>query len=282
MSNDVICPKHIIAKYVADALAEDLLVFPDYTAELILNSSMVNASIKTNQDMVVCGIDFVNQAFLSCDSSTKIFWQVKEGNLVKAGTILCNIMGNARGLLTAERTALNFLQTLSATATTVYSYVQLVKDTGVKVMDTRKTIPGLRLAQKYAVTVGGGYNQRFGLYDGVLIKENHIEALGGVDKALARAFSMTPNHIPIQIEIESVSQFKQALKCGARFILLDNMPLDKIVMCVNHNTTSAELEVSGNISLENIHQYANTGVNRISIGALTKNIQAIDLSMRIN
>lgn len=277
-----ICPKYIVARQVAEALLEDLSSSPDFTANLIPERNTVNASIKTKQDMVVCGISWVEQAFILCDEHVRISWKVKDGDVIKAGTVLCEIMGCARSMLTAERTALNFLQTLSATATTVATYVKKVKGTSVKIMDTRKTIPGLRLAQKYAVTVGGGYNQRTGLYDGVLIKENHIAACGGVDKAITKAFMITPKHIPIQIEVETFFQFKQALHYGAKLILLDNMSLEKITRCVEYNNGAAELEVSGNVTLENVLEYAKTGVNRISIGGITKNIQAIDLSMRVN
>lgn len=274
--------RYLIIKQLTEALAEDLSLYPDYTANLIPERHMVNAVIKTKQDMVVCGIKWAEEAFLICDKESRITWKVEEGDMITAGTILCDIVGNARGMFTAERTALNFLQTLSATATLTRTYVNKVKGTGVKIMDTRKTIPGLRLAQKYAVRVGGGYNQRTGLYDGVLIKENHIAACGGVDKSLNKAFNITPKHIPVQIEVETFSQFKQALYYGAKLILLDNMSIEKIISCVEYNKGQAELEVSGNIDLNNVLEYAKTGVHRISIGSLTKNIQAIDLSMRIN
>lgn len=274
--------QYMVFKQVADALVEDLSSFPDYTANLIPEHKMVNASIKTRQDMVVCGIQWVNAAFSLCGEDVSIAWKVKDGDSIKAGALLCDITGHASGILTAERTALNFLQTLSATATITKKYVGHIKGTGVRIMDTRKTIPGLRLAQKYAVTVGGGYNQRNGLYDGVLIKENHIAACGGVDKVLSKAFSITPKNIPIQIEVETFSQFKQALHNGAKLILLDNMSLETISRCVEYNKGNAELEVSGNITLDNVLEYAKTGVDRISIGGLTKHIQAIDLSLRIN
>ena len=174
--NNQICPKPIITKQVADSLTEDLSGHPDWTAKLIPEDSTVTAEIKTKEDMIVCGIAWATEAFVACEPNVKLTWQVSDGDSVSVGTTLCTITGLARGILTAERTALNFLQTLSATATIVSKYVALVKDEPVKIMDTRKTIPGLRLAQKYAVTVGGGYNQRVGLYDGVLIKENHIMA----------------------------------------------------------------------------------------------------------
>ena len=272
---------HIISWQVADALVEDLSSFTDYTANLIPESNSLNAVIKTKQDMIVCGTNWVDSAFSLCNKDIRVSWKVKDGDSVKAGTVLCDINGNARGILTAERTALNFFQTLSATATSTSVYVKQVKGTKVKIMDTRKTIPLLRLAQKYAVTVGGGYNQRIGLYDGVLIKENHIIACGGIDKALEKAFSVTPASIPIQIEVETFSQFKQALAHGARLILLDNMSLEEIASCVEHNKGVAELEASGNITLENILEYAKTGVDGISVGGLTKYIQAIDMSLTV-
>lgn len=271
--------KYIIARQVAEALTEDLSSLSDRTAGLIPHTNMLSAIIKTKQDMVVCGTDWVETAFLLCEDEVSITWRVRDGDLIQTGAILCNIVGKAQGVLTAERVALNFLQTLSATATTVATYVEQVKDTGVKIMDTRKTIPGLRLAQKYAVTVGGGYNQRFGLYDGVLIKENHITAAGGIDEVLSRAFALTPEHIPIQIEVETYAQFCLALNCGATLILLDNMSLEEIIYCVKYNNGRAELEVSGNINLDNVLEYARTGINRISIGSLTKHLQVIDLSM---
>jgi nicotinate-nucleotide pyrophosphorylase (carboxylating) len=273
---------HIIVRQVAESLSEDLSIFPDWTAKLIQTNHSVSAKIKTNQDMVVCGIAWAEQAFRMCDKEAHFTWYVADGDKVGASTALGEIIGNARALLTAERTALNFLQTLSATATQVSQYVELVKDTQVKIMDTRKTIPGLRLAQKYAVTVGGGYNQRVGLYDGVLIKENHIMACGGIKQALAMAGTTIPNHIPIQIEVETFTELVQAVENGAKLILLDNMPLELIRQCVEYTNGRAELEASGNVNLANVRDYALCGVNRISIGALTKNIQAIDLSMRLS
>ena len=279
--NDIICPKHIIAKQVADSLLEDLRGYPDWTANLIPEDSIVTAEIKTKEDMVVCGINWATEAFIICEPNVKLTWYVSDGDNVPTGTVLCTITGLARGILTAERTALNFLQTLSATATTVSKYVALINDTKVKIMDTRKTIPGLRLAQKYAVTVGGGYNQRVGLYDGVLIKENHIMACGGIKQALDKAISTTPKHIPIQIEVETLIQLEEAIQFGAKLILLDNMSLEQIEQCVEITSGKVELEVSGNVNLDNVRDYALTGVDRISIGALTKNIQSIDLSLRV-
>lgn len=271
----------IIAKNVADALIEDGANISDWTSNLIASDSIITAIILTREDMVLCGCQWANLAFKLCDENIKINWNMKEGIFVPKNTELCTIQGMAHGVLTAERTAINFIQTLSATATLVSAYTTLVKDTKVKIMDTRKTIPGLRLAQKYAITIGGGYNQRFGLYDGVLIKENHITACGGIKEAIVKAFSVTPSHIPIQIEVERFEQLQEALSAGAKLILLDNMSLELIKKCIEYTNGRAELEASGNINMENVRDYALIGVDRISIGALTKNIKAIDISMRI-
>lgn len=274
-------PDYLINKLVAEALAEDLNNTPDWTANLISKESTAKAIIKTNQDMVICGVQFVETALRQTTPNHKISWLVNEGDSVKAGTQLCSIEGNARGLLTAERTALNFLQTLSATATITREYVTAIDNLDTQIMDTRKTIPGLRYAQKYAVLVGGGHNQRIGLFDGVLIKENHIIAHGGIEAVLEHAFKVTPAHIPIQIEVENFNELKQAVAHGAKLILLDNMSTAEISECVNYSKDKdVILEVSGNVSLSNVKDYALCGVDRISIGSLTKNIQAIDLSMR--
>lgn len=274
-------PDYLINKLVAEALAEDLNNTPDWTANLISKESTAKAIIKTNQDMVICGVQFVETALRQTTPNHKISWLVNEGDSVKAGTQLCSIEGNARGLLTAERTALNFLQTLSATATITREYVTAIDNLDTQIMDTRKTIPGLRYAQKYAVLVGGGHNQRIGLFDGVLIKENHIIAHSGIEAVLEHAFKVTPAHIPIQIEVENFNELKQAVAHGAKLILLDNMSTAEISECVNYSKDKdVILEVSGNVSLSNVKDYALCGVDRISIGSLTKNIQAIDLSMR--
>lgn len=204
---------------------------------------------------------------------------MQEGDLVEANQTLCQITGNARALLTAERSALNFLQTLSATATTTRVYVDAIAGTNASIFDTRKTLPGLRHAQKYAVTVGGGMNQRFGLYDGILIKENHIAAVGDIASVL-QAASQINQEASIQIEVETLSQLRTALEAGAKLILLDNFNLQNLREAVILNAGRALLEASGGIDIHNIREIANTGVDRISIGGLTKNIQAIDLSMR--
>ena len=270
-----------IAADVSRSLQEDLMSGTDWTASLVPEDKLSSAIITTNQEMIVCGVRWVEYSFLLCDENCQFEWFVKEGQHIVAGTQLVKISGNSRAMLTAERTALNFLQTLSATATTTHKFVTQAANPNVKVMDTRKTIPGLRLAQKYAVTVGGGVNQRIGLFDGVLIKENHIIAHGGITQVLQYALKQTPKQIPIQIEVESFAELTEALAAGAKLLLLDNMSLTEISKCVAYCTNlQVELEISGNVSLDNIHTYAQSGIHRISIGALTKNIHAVDLSMR--
>lgn len=270
-----------IATDVSRSLQEDLGCGTDWTASLIPEGKLSTAIITTNQEMIVCGVRWVEYSFLLCDENCQLEWFVKEGQHIAAGTQLVKISGKSRAMLTAERTALNFLQTLSATATATRKFVTKAANPGVKIMDTRKTIPGLRLAQKYAVAIGGGINQRIGLFDGVLIKENHIIAHGGITQVLQYALKQTPKQIPIQIEVESFAELKEAVAAGASLLLLDNMTIAEISQCVDYcKSYQIELEISGNVSLDNIHAYAQSGIHRISIGALTKNIQAIDLSMR--
>ena len=274
-------PEYLIAAQVSAALAEDLHACPDWSANLIAPEQLATAQIKTNSEMVLCGQEWVNYAFSLVNPNVQITWEVSEGQCLAAGSILCRIHGPARSLLTAERTALNFLQTLAATATHTRSYCQVVADLPVKIMDTRKTLPGLRLAQKYAVRVGGGSNQRVGLFDGVLLKENHILAHGGIQAVLEQAYALTPAHIPIQIEVETFAELVAAVTHKAKLILLDNMSLEQIRHCVAFcQAHDVALEVSGNVNLTNVRDYALTGVARISIGGLTKNVHAIDLSMR--
>ncbi len=275
-------PTHVVASYVALALNEDLSFFTDYTALLVDPDLIVTATIITREPATLCGTDFATLTFKLCDKNVIIKWHVKDGDTIHANQILCEITGLAHKIVTAERTALNFLQTLSATATTTALYVQLIKDTKTKITDNRKTIPLLRLAQKYAVRVGGGKNHRMGLYDGVLIKENHIISAGGVKNVLEKAFQITPPNIPIQIEVETFEQLTVALECGAKFILLDNMDINTIKKCVSYNNGRSILEVSGGVNSTNILEFAKTGVDRISIGAITKHITAIDMSLLIN
>lgn len=259
-----------------------LMSHADLTAQLIAEHAQARATVITREKAVLCGTLWFEECFLTLDPECKIAWHLKEGDLAEAGQTLCEIHGDARAMLSAERPALNFLQTLSAVATTTRRYVDAVAGTQAKIMDTRKTLPGLRMAQKHAVQVGGGHNQRLGLYDGVLIKENHISAAGGVGEVLEHAFQLIPPGVSIQIEVETLAQLDEALNAGAQLILLDNFPLADMRHAVEHAAGRAELEASGGITLENVRLVAETGVDRISIGALTKDVKAIDLSMRLS
>ena len=273
--------QHNIETQVSAALKEDI-GSGDLTAALISAERQGRATVITRQAMVICGQPWVDAVFRHIDSKVRMDWRLQEGMLAKAGQTLFSIDGPARALLTGERTALNFLQTLSATATLTRRYVDAIKGTGAVIVDTRKTLPGLRLAQKYAVKVGGGTNHRIGLYDGVLIKENHIMAAGGVVNALRVAQENTPKGVPIQIEVETLDQLRDALDAGAKMILLDNFDLARMREAVTLNAGRAKLEGSGGVNLESVRAIAETGVDRISIGALTKDINAIDLSMRFS
>ena len=269
----------LVNQSVALALAEDV-GDGDLTASLIPANQQANATIISREHAVICGIDWVDACFKSIDKNTQIKWHINEGDKIVADQLLCEISGNARALLTAERCALNFLQTLSAVATQTRQYVDAIVGTKAHILDTRKTLPGLRLAQKYAVTVGGGLNQRLALYDGILIKENHIAAAGGI-KAALQAASVLACGASIQIEVENLAELQQALDAGATSILLDNFNLNDMREAVKINANKAFLEASGNVNLDTVRNIAETGVDRISIGSLTKNIRAIDLSMRI-
>jgi len=272
----------LINAQVKAALAEDI-GSGDLTAQLIPREQLASATIIVREGAIVCGIDWVNACFKQVDANLRINWLVTEGERVAANQALCQITGVAQSLLSAERCALNFLQTLSATATETRKYVDAVAGTICQILDTRKTLPNLRLAQKYAVSVGGGHNQRLALYDGILIKENHIAAAGGISAVLQQAFALNAG-VSIQIEVENLQQLSEALNAGARSILLDNFSPELLAQAVSlnrHSEHAAVLEASGGISLQNVREIALTGVDRISIGALTKNVQAIDLSMRI-
>ena len=272
----------LVLKQVQAALEEDIGT-GDLTASLAPATQRVTATIIARETAVICGIPWVQTCFNQVDANVKINWQVTEGERVQANQVLCEITGPARALLTAERCALNFLQTLSATATETRKYVDAIAGTQSQIFDTRKTIPNLRLAQKYAVTVGGGHNQRLALYDGILIKENHIAAAGSIASVMAQAFTLNSGK-SIQIEVENMPQLKEALTAGATSILLDNFNTEQLTEAVHFNQQSgkhAVLEASGGIGLNNVREIALTGVDRISIGAITKNVQAIDLSMRV-
>jgi nicotinate-nucleotide pyrophosphorylase (carboxylating) len=264
---------------ISTYIAEDLGITGDITAKIIPASVTAQAEVITRENMVLCGQAWFEAIFNVFEGVTHIDWHVKEGDSVVENTVLCTLKGNARTLLTAERTALNLLQTLSATATVARQYANAVKGTNCKVLDTRKTIPGLRDAQKYAVKCGGSHNHRIGLYDGVLIKENHIMAAGSIAKAVQTARELSS--VPVEVEVESLAQLQEALIAKPDRIMLDNFSLEDLRTAVKLTAGQAELEASGNITLETIRTVAETGVDFISIGALTKHIHAIDLSMRI-
>ncbi len=272
-----------IKKQVSLALAEDI-GSGDLTASLVPADKRLTAHVISREQAVICGIAWFEECFRQLSRNIEICWLVQDGETVQADQQLCRITGNAKVLLTAERTALNFLQLLSAVATQTRRYVEAVSSTGAKIVDTRKTLPGLRYAQKYAVKCGGGHNHRFGLYDGILIKENHIIAAGGIEPALQKAKAIAPAGVFIQIEVETLDELQQALNAGATMILLDNFDSERLRQAVALNQQLANkraiLEASGNITLTNVRSVAETGVDRISIGSLTKDIKALDLSMR--
>ena len=273
--------KASIGPGVAAALAEDVGA-GDLTASLIDEDAVVGAQIIARESLVLCGEAWVDETYRQLDENVIIDWYIGDGGCAEANDVICKLVGPARALLTGERTALNFLQTLSSTATTTAQYVAAIHGTGAQVLDTRKTIPGLRLAQKYAVTCGGGMNHRFGLFDAILIKENHIKAAGSISAALQRA-NDDGDDILIEVEVENHAEMLEALDAGATRILLDNFSVDELRNAVATNASygivSAELEASGNISLDTIRAVAETGVNYVSTGAITKNVRAVDLSM---
>ena len=269
-----------IAKVVTQALAEDI-ASGDITAELIGATVQASGRIVTREDGILCGTAFALEAFQQIDPSCHVEWAAQDGDAIAADSLVCTLSGPTRALLTGERTALNFLQLLSGTASTAGQYAARVAHTGVKLLDTRKTVPGLRLAQKYAVTCGGCYNHRIGLFDAFLIKENHISAAGSIAKAVAAARDVAPDK-PVEVEVENEAELEQALTAGADRIMLDNFTLEALRDAVLHTAGSAELEASGNVTDETLVAIAETGVDFISIGALTKHVRALDLSMRID
>lgn len=268
-----------VQRNVLAALVEDI-GGGDLTALLTSASRRSLGTVISREAAVLAGTAWFDACFRQLDPKAQIRWQARDGDTIAGGQTLCEIEANTRALLTAERAALNFLQLLSATATVTRTYVDAVTGTGARIVDTRKTLPGLRLAQKYAVTCGGGANHRLGLYDGILIKENHIMAAGGVTAALEQAKAIGRGDVFIQIEVETLEQLAEALDADARMILLDNMDLAQMRQAVGLTAGRAELEASGGVSLETVRAIAETGVNRISIGGLTKNLRAIDLSLR--
>lgn len=270
-----------IASNIEAALAEDI-GSGDLTASLLPENEVVSARVIVRENAVLCGIPWFDGVMKALDSRIQIDWRYGEGDTMAAGSEVCRLTGSVRSLLTGERTALNFLQMLSAVATATSEYVTLVAGTSAKIYDTRKTLPGLRVAQKYAVSVGGGENQRMALYDAILIKENHIAAAGGIREALDAAFKHTG--VPVQIEVETIKQLKEALQAGAKSVMLDNFSLDNMreaVRITKESKTGAVLEASGGIDRDTIRAIAETGVDRISVGELTKHVKATDFSMRI-
>jgi nicotinate-nucleotide pyrophosphorylase (carboxylating) len=263
---------------VARTLAEDIGT-GDVTAKLVPESDSARARVITREPAVLSGAAWFEECFRQIDSQVDIRWMARDGDRLKQGQVICEIDGRARSLLTAERSGLNFLQTLSAVATNTRAFVDAVSGTRAAILDTRKTIPGLRHALKYAVRCGGGKNHRMGLYDGILIKENHIASAGGIGPVLAQATRIAPD-IPTEIEVENVAQLNEAIAAGAKLVLLDNFDLAGLRNAVRITAGRAVLEASGGITLETVRDIAETGVDRISIGSLTKDIHAVDLSMR--
>lgn len=271
-------PAQLINSQVKLALQEDVGQ-QDLTADLIPADAVATATIITREDSTLCGQAWVNEVFKELDPNITIKWAFSDGEQMVENDIVCTLHGSARSLLTGERTAMNFIQTLSATATLTKKYVDVVTGLPVHILDTRKTIPGLRLAQKYAVRCGAGFNHRIGLYDGILIKENHINAAGSISAAIQQAKALHSG-IAIEVEVENFDELKQALDSEADIILLDNFDIPELKKAVELNQGQAKLEASGGITFDSLRAIAETGVDRISIGALTKDIRAIDLSMR--
>jgi nicotinate-nucleotide pyrophosphorylase (carboxylating) len=268
-----------IDRNVSAALVEDI-GGGDLTALLTPGGHRSSGTVISRENAVLAGQSWFDACFQQLDPTADIQWMVRDGEQVAADQVLCEIQSETRALLTAERAALNFLQLLSGTATATRRYVDAIAGTGARIVDTRKTLPGLRLAQKYAVRCGGGANHRLGLYDGILIKENHIIAAGGISPALDEARRLASGDVFIQIEVETLEQLGEALACGAKMILLDNMDLRQMREAVAITAGRAELEASGGVRLDSVRAIAETGVGRISIGSLTKDVRAIDLSLR--
>ena len=269
----------VVAAQVRAALDEDL-GSGDITAALIHEQAQCQAQVISREPAIICGQAWFDQAFQQLGPNVQIHWAIAEGAQVIADQTLCQLSGPARAILSAERTGLNFLQTLSATATMTRRYVDAISGTQATILDTRKTLPGLRLAQKYAVRVGGGQNHRLGLYDAFLIKENHIMAAGGIAPAIAQARQLSPGK-PVEVETENFSEVQQALEAGADIIMLDDFSLEQMREAVAWVAGRCRLEASGGATLETVRELAQTGVDYISVGALTKHIQAIDLSLRL-
>ena len=265
---------------IRNALEEDL-GSGDITAQLVPQDQIWQASVYTSEPAILCGSNWFDAVFRHLDASIDVRWYSADGDPVKPHQVVCTLKGPARGLLSGERTALNFLQTLSGTATIARKYSRQVDGLNTRILDTRKTVPGLRRAQKYAVRCGGCHNHRMGLYDAFLIKENHIMAAGSIAEAVKTAHAMGKG-LPVEVEVENQEELQQALQAGADRILLDNFSVEEIKAAVTVTNSAAELEASGGITLGNLRTYAETGVDYISVGALTKDVHAIDLSMRFD
>jgi len=264
---------------VRQALAEDVGT-GDVTAALLAESAMAQATVISREQAVLCGTAWFTEVFRQLDSEAVVHWQREDGAAIRPDQVICILSGRVRSLLTGERTALNFLQTLSGTATRTSRYVELLVGTSTRILDTRKTLPGLRTAQKYAVACGGGDNHRMGLYDAILLKENHIAAAGSIHSAVTNARRANPD-LKLEVEVETLEEMTQALEADADLILLDNFALTDIRRAVTQAAGRAKLEVSGGVDLTSVRGYAQTGVDYISVGDLTKNLQAVDLSMRL-
>lgn len=272
-------PAELVQADVERAFAEDIGT-GDATAQLLPADGMAHARLTCREDAVMAGIPWFNACFRQLDPSIDIRWALEDGMRAQAGSVICELHGKARAMVTAERSALNFLQLLSGTATATAAHVAAVAGTSVKVLDTRKTVPGLRLAQKYAVRCGGGHNHRVGLYDAILVKENHIIAAGGIAQAVTAARQQHPSLL-LEVEVENLDELQQALDAGVDRIMLDNFDIPAMREAVRLTAGRTALEVSGNVDLTTIRAYADTGVDFISVGALTKHVHAVDLSLRL-
>jgi nicotinate-nucleotide pyrophosphorylase (carboxylating) len=265
---------------VRRALSEDV-GSGDITAQLIPAERLAHATVISRDAAIICGTAWVDAVFRQLDDRVAVHWQVADGDRVSPNQALFHLEGPARALLTGERSALNFLQTLSAVATHCQHYADIVQGSGIKILDTRKTLPGLRMAQKYAVTCGGCHNHRIGLFDAFLIKENHIAACGSIDAAVKAAHQIAPGK-PVEVEVESLNELREALAAGADIVMLDELPLDDMREAVKINQGKAKLEASGGVNENTLRAIAETGVDYVSIGTLTKDVKAVDLSMRLS
>tara|TARA_B100001079_G_scaffold8211_1_gene6855 strand:+ start:5315 stop:6145 length:831 start_codon:yes stop_codon:yes gene_type:complete len=267
-----------ITRTVQSALSEDL-GSGDLTASIIDQTAVASARLISRERAIFCGREWFNEVYNQLDPTIQTNWEVNDGETIRPDQMLCQLAGPARSLLSGERTALNFIQTLSGTASTTRTFVKAIEGTTTRILDTRKTLPGLRMAQKYAVSIGGGCNHRIGLFDGVLIKENHIQAAGSITRAVEIAARSATPGVLLEVEVENLTQLKEALSTSVSRILLDNFTRETLQQAVTLTQGKAELEASGNITLENVQSIARTGVDFISIGAITKHLQAIDFSL---